>query len=228
MHNSQHPDGGGLSKARITAGGLIWMCGVQFFVAQVVVQAAWTTPFSLATNYISDLGNTACANYLTAGGIAFVCSPLFALMNMSFFLQGVIIIAGTMLIWPLLRRGGSKIIVLALLILTGIGMLGVGIFPENVNNDWHVYSAGLQFVTGNLALVIIGITNIIPGVGKTFLGGSIVLGVIGLAATGLFVTGNHFGLGVGGMERVAAYTFPVWLIGAGLLVVLKVRNASAW
>jgi len=113
-----------------------------------------------------------------------------------------------------------------LLILTGIGMLGVGIFPENVNNDWHVYSAALQFITGNLALVIIGLTRIIPGVGKVYLTGSVILGVIGLAATALFPAGFHFGLGVGGMERVAAYTFPLWLIWTGFLLVTNARKQT--
>ncbi len=56
MHDSQHPEGAGSYKVRFTAGGLIWICAVQFFVAQVVVQAAWTTLFSLANNYISDHG----------------------------------------------------------------------------------------------------------------------------------------------------------------------------
>jgi hypothetical membrane protein len=148
-------------------------------------------------------------------------------MNLSFFLQGVIILAGTLLIGPLLRGGPVKNIVLTLLILTGIGMLGVGLFPENVNNDWHVYSAALQFITGNLALVIIGLTRIIPRVGNVYLAGSVMLGLIGLAATGLFSTGHHFGLGVGGMERVAAYTFPVWLMWTGLLLVTKISKEAA-
>ncbi|MEJ7848755.1 MAG: DUF998 domain-containing protein [Pyrinomonadaceae bacterium] len=221
MSYQQHTDSAGTSKIRIKAAGLIWICAVQFFVAQAVVQAAWTTPFSLATNYISDLGNTACADYPTAGEVAYVCSPLYALMNLSFFLQGVIIIAGTLLIGPLQRRGRAKSFVLILLVLTGIGMLGVGNFPENVNNDGHVYSAALQFITGNLALVVIGLTRIVPRAGKVYLAGSVMLGLTGLAATGLFPTGNDLGLGVGGMERVAAYTFPVWLIWTGLLLVTK-------
>ncbi|MEO7675105.1 MAG: DUF998 domain-containing protein [Pyrinomonadaceae bacterium] len=227
MKYSQHSDGMRPSRVRIVAGGLVWMCAIQFFVAQIIAQAAWTTPFSLATNYISDLGNTACADYPTAGGMAYVCSQLHFLMNLSFFLQGVIIIAGTLLILPLLRRGPAKIVTLILLIFTGIGMLGVGIFPENVNNDWHVYSAGLQFITGNLALIVIGVTKIIPRVGKAYLAGSVMLGVVGLAATGLFSTGYHFGLGVGGMERIAAYTFPAWLIWTGLLLVTTISKEAA-
>jgi len=216
----------GLPLFRILIGGLVWMCAIQFFVAQVVVQAAWTTPFSLATNYISDLGNTACANYPT-GGQTYVCSPLHEWMNLSFFAQGVIIIIGTLLILPLIRRGAVTGIGVALLLLTGLGMFGVGLFTENDNNDWHVYSAALQFITGNLALVIVGISRVTTGVSKVYRVGSILLGVIGLAATVLFPNGYHLGLGVGGMERVAAYTFPIWLITSGLLIAIKIIKKSA-
>lgn len=216
----------GPPKDRTVAAGLIWICALQFFVAQVVVQAAWTTPFSLAINFISDLGNTECANYPANGG-AYVCSPWHALMNLSFFAQGVIIIAGSLLVVSLMRRGFARIVIFTLLILTGIGMLCVGAFPENVNNVWHVYSAALQFVTGNLALVVIGFTDIVPGIRPRYRVASAMLGAIGLVATPLFATGNHFGLGVGGMERVAAYTFPIWLIGAGILLVTKISRGIA-
>ena len=40
-------------------------------------------------------------------------------------------------------------------------------------------------------------------------------GVIGLLATGLFVSGHYVGIGVGGVERVAAYPLSLWLIVDG-------------
>lgn len=209
---------------RILLGSLVWTCAIQFFVAQVIVQAAWTTPFSLETNYISDLGNTVCANY-PLDSEAYVCSPLHALMNLSFFAQGVIIILGTMLLLPLVCRTTAKGMIVTLLLLTGLGMLGVGAFTENDNNDWHVYSAALQFVTGNLALVIIGVSQTASG--KLYRGWSVLLGTVGLAATALFPVGIHFGLGVGGMERVAAYTFPVWLIASGFCIFFNFRKGPA-
>lgn len=202
------------------AGGTVWICALQFFAAQIIVQAVWTTPFSLATNYISDLGNTACANY-PAGSATYVCSPAHFVMNVSFALQGIIIIAGSLLIRPVLRNIASKTVVFALLVLTGLGLIGVGAFPENVNNDAHVYSAGLQFVTGNLALVLAGLTRMMPGTRERYAVFSVLLGVVGLAATVMFPIGIHLGLGVGGMERVAAYTVPVWLIWTGILLVRR-------
>ena len=45
-----------MTGSAIKVGALAWVLAAQFFVAQAVVQSAWTTPFSLRENYISDLG----------------------------------------------------------------------------------------------------------------------------------------------------------------------------
>lgn len=68
---------------RMMSAGAIWVCAAQFFLAQVIAQSRRTTPFSLATNYISDLGNTTCGLYPAVDG-KYVCSPWHTLMNVSF------------------------------------------------------------------------------------------------------------------------------------------------
>ncbi len=207
---------------RVRAAGLVWMCAVQFFIAQAIVQYAWTTPYSLAGNFISDLGNTVCGMY---NGL-YVCSPWHQWMNISFLLQGFIILIGAILARPIFQRERLRTLVFVLLVLTGLGMIGVGIFPENVNNMGHVIAAGIQFVTGNIALVLIGVTGKNVGLRRRWFTLSVVLGTAGLAATLLFVNGYGLGLGVGGMERIAAYTFPVWLITAGLLLATKLSRKT--
>src|ERR1035438_2403583 len=52
---------------QIVFGAACWALSIAFFVNQAIVQAASARPYSLATNYISDLGNTACGSY-SAGG----------------------------------------------------------------------------------------------------------------------------------------------------------------
>jgi hypothetical protein len=47
---------------------------------------------------------------------------------------------------------------------------------------------------------------------------SIVSGSVGLLATALFVSGHYLGAGIGGMERLAVYPLPLWLIGVGLFL----------
>jgi hypothetical membrane protein len=214
------------SRARsVTTGGIIWICAAQFFVAQVIAQSRWTTPFSLATNYISDLGNTTCGLYPAVTG-SYVCSPLHTLMNISFSLQGVIILLGAVLARPVLAARGFGALILLLLVVTALGMLGVGLFPEDVNNRAHVISAGTQFITGNAAMIVFGIAANGVRRWRVFAFTSIALGVTGLSATALFAQGYGLGLGVGGLERVAAYTLPVWLITAGVLIVRSTHLRS--
>lgn len=201
---------------RLKIAGVVWMSAVQFFVAQAVAQSRWTTPFSLATNFISDLGNTTCGLY--AGSGAFVCSPWHALMNVSFALQGIIIAVGTLLARPAFACKHVRNWVSLLLGITALCMVGVGLFPENVNHGAHVISAGTQFITGNSTMLIFGISVRHSTQWRLFSCFSICFGALGLAATGLFSHGYGLGLGVGGMERVAAYTLPLWLIVTGALM----------
>ena len=201
---------------REKSAGVVWICAIQFFVAQIVVQSRWTTPYSLATNFISDLGNTACGVY--GGSGLYVCSPWYGIMNGSFALQGVIIGAGAWMARPAMPRGWAGAAIGVLLAITAAGMLGVGAFPENVNNRAHVLSAGAQFITGNAAMVVFGGATHKAARWGAFSWVSVCLGIAGLIATGVFAQGYGLGLGVGGLERVAAYTLPVWLITAGVIL----------
>lgn len=200
-------------------GGLIWICAFQFFVAQVLAQSQWTTPFSLKTNFISDLGNTICAIYPVLNG-DYVCSPWHAVMNASFVLQGLIIFGGATFVRHALQKHYGTV-AYVLMVLTAIGLIGVGVFPENENHRAHILSAGAQFITGNAAMVVIGVACMVARRWRAFAWFSAIFGITGLLATWLFTNDYGLGLGVGGMERVAAYTLPIYLIVAGLISTLK-------
>src|SRR5919199_3844402 len=160
---------------RVTAAGTIWVCAAQFFLAQVIAQARWTTPFSLATNYISDLGNTTCGLYPAVTG-QYVCSPWHTLMNVSFVLQGVIILAGAVLARPAVEGPRRAVLVFPLLVVTALGLVGVGLFPEDVHNGAHVLSAGTQFITGNAAMIVFGVAGQRVGRWRAFAALSITFG----------------------------------------------------
>lgn len=197
------------------AGAIAWISSIQFFLAQIVVQSAWTTSFSLTTNYISDLGNTACGMF-PVGSTTYVCSPWHAWMNASFVATGIAVILGAGLLRDNVRPSRLALASLALIAVAGVGFILVGLYPENVNFPPHRLGAGLQFVCGNLGQVVFGIAMLRRARGVAFY--SIVSGLVGLFATGLFVTGNHGPLAVGGMERLAAYPLPLWTIVTGLRI----------
>src|SRR5258706_3544173 len=127
--------GAGLERA-IWLGAFIWILAVQFFIAQIVVQSAWTTPFSLTQNFISDLGNTTCGPYPKDSAM-YVCSPWHAWMNASFILLGLIILSGAALAHKAFPPGGARASGLLLLALAGAGIILVGIYPEDTNIGYH-------------------------------------------------------------------------------------------
>jgi hypothetical membrane protein len=203
------------AKTIARQGAIDWIAAIQFFIAQIIVQSAWTTPFSLAANYISDLGNTTCGPY-PAGSTMFVCSPWHVWMNASFILLGVIILVGAALIWRAFPSGQARTIGMVLLALAGPGEILVGLFPENVNITPHSIGAAAHFVSGNLGIVVLG-GGLAATRRQTPLAiYSIISGSLGLLATALFISGHFLGLGIGGMERLAAYPLPLWLVVIGV------------
>jgi hypothetical membrane protein len=204
---------------RLRPAGWIWIFAVQFFIAQAVVQSSWTTPFSLATNYISDLGNTACGPY-PAGSSSYVCSPWHAVMNASFIVTGVCLLAGALLLRRTLGTGRTNAAGLALVALGGPGFILVGAFPENVNHPPHYLGAALNFVGANAGLLVLGVASLAglgrPGFAARTAAYTAASGMVGLAATVLLVTEHFLGVGVGGIERIAAYPLPLWMIVTGI------------
>jgi len=220
----------------IRLGSVIWILAVQFFIAQAVVQSAWKTPFSLKQNFISDLGNTTCGPYPLDSN-SYVCSPWHAWMNASFILLGLTILSGVVLGRSAFPAGWTSGIGLVVLSLAGLGIILVGVFPENENIALHRVGAAGHFVLGNMAMAILGIalamgSGVAADLTKT--GGqsalaiySIVSGVVGLVATALFITDHFLGLGIGGMERLAAYPLPLWLMVAGIWFLRNSTTQSA-
>src|SRR6185436_952573 len=111
-------------------GALAWLLAAQFFVAQIAVASAWTIPFSLKTLVISDLGNTACGPYPNPSSVI-VCSPWHAAMNTSFIIVGITMAAGAILTRGAFKAGWRRTFAVALFVAAGIGVLMVGVYPEN-------------------------------------------------------------------------------------------------
>jgi hypothetical membrane protein len=200
------------------SGAIAWVLAVQFFITQGVVAMAWPRRFSLMTDYISDLGNTVCGPY-PAGSAHVVCSPWHVAMNTSFIVLGVTMILGARLTRDAFPSGWVRELAITLFALAGAGVIVVGLYPENTDNARHVLGAGLNFVAGNIAMIVYGLTLAQRPVHRALVAVSLALGALGLGATLLFVTGNFLGLGLGGMERVAAYPMTVWqiIVGVALL-----------
>src|SRR4029078_4935380 len=199
----------------VRLGALAWLLAAQFFVAQVAVASAWTMPFSLKTRFISDLGNTACGPYPNPSSVI-VCSPWHAGMNASFIVVGITMAAGALLARSAFETGWGRSLAVALFVAAVVGVLLVGVYPENENITIHSIGAAINFIGGNTALVLFGLA--VPSISsrRQFTRFSITAGILGLISTALFVVRHDLGLGPGGIERLAAYTTTTWQVVAGL------------
>jgi hypothetical membrane protein len=211
----------GAGRAMVVAGGACWTAGVvQYAAAQVVAAGAWTRPYSLKNNYISDLGNTACGMFHVPHGTPYyVCSPSHAVMNASFIIFGVLTIAGALLvqrIWP-----GGRLARWALImwVISGLGKIVVGLVPENTRIGLHLIGA-LNVPLESMAILLLSLairrsSRVLAAIG-------IVAAIAGLAGSFLSTAGQYagsswyLGLGVGGAERLASYPGTLWMLMMGI------------
>lgn len=154
--------------------------------------------YSIANNAISDLGAT-CGN-----GVCAIYQPSAVIFNSSVFLLGVLLIIGAYF----LNRGKYRVLSI-LTVLSGIGAVGVGLFPENTGS-LHVVVSLIVFLFGGLSAIASSNYSRLP---LSFF--SVILGLVTLLALVLYGSGIYLGLGLGGMERMIAYPALIWVTGFG-------------
>jgi hypothetical membrane protein len=205
---------GDIARPYPRLGPVFYAAGVQYFVVQLLVALRWSPPYSISRNTISDLGNTACG--LWNG--RYVCSPLHDLMNLSFIVLGVTMMAGSVFVFRDLAQGRAAAAGLAGMTAAGLGTVMVGLFPENSVPALHGLGAALPFVLGNSALFVLAfaLEMPVPLRAYAFLSGSVA--ILGLAA---FTSSHYLGLGEGGMERVVAYPQTIFLVVIGCYLIVK-------
>jgi len=211
---------GALSRRRASGdrlprlGPCLYLSSLQYFVVQLVVSLRWSPAYSLGNDTISDLGNTACGRF----NGRFVCSPLHTLMNASFMVLGVTMIAGSVLLRHALPPTRARNLGFLFMAIAGFGVVVVGIFPENTVPALHGLGATLPFTIGNVGVIVLGLSLGPPRAIRLL---SLTLGAIALAALTFYASSHYLGLGEGGIERVVAYPQTVWLIFLGGYLLTK-------
>ncbi|MCJ7429643.1 DUF998 domain-containing protein [Candidatus Bathyarchaeota archaeon] len=182
------------------AGTLLFLGAVQFLIVLVVAEALYPN-YSVSLNYISDLG---------VGSTALI-------FNSSVFLLGLLVVAGAYFI----REAFKSNFLFIALILTGIGAMMVGLFPETAG-VMHTIASLITFLFGGLAAIV---SYKVENPPFSYL--SVVLGALGLVGLGLFASGNYLSLGVGGMERMIAHPVLLWAVGFGGHLVSHSKDAKS-
>lgn len=200
---------------RPLGGALLWIVGsVQFLVAMVVVQLAWTTPYDIWTNAVSDLGAVTCAE--NAMGTSYVCSPLHVVFNVSIIVFGLAIAVGAVAVRPSFPVGRVATAGMAVLVVAGIGAALVGVFPEDVYGAGHAIGALLAFDGASIALILLGVATL----GKPRWAGygvlSLACGIVSGGTIVLSILAPTIGpLGFGGYERLIVAPALLWLLVVG-------------
>jgi hypothetical membrane protein len=122
------------------------------------------------------------------------------------------------------------------LVIAGVGVLEVGVAPEDVNLPLHLLGAVAHFLGGNLAMILLGLVMIrrsvceaLPSRFRSWI--TFALGSIGLLATiALAFRGTPswaaLGWNTGTVERLAAYPLPLWLTWTGFLILRELGVAA--
>jgi hypothetical membrane protein len=207
---------GPLVHRSVRHGAILLVVGtVQFLVGMAVTQVGWTTHYSLLQNYISDLGAVNCGNF-PASSTHYVCSPWHVVFNISIVLLGLLLALAAMLIRSAFPARGTRSLGLVLLVVAGLGSIGVGLSPEDVNLTVHSLSASAAFVAGNLALLVLAFAMFRDTRWDGFRVYSLLSGLIGLVAFVLFLENVWGPLGVGGMERLIVAPVLLWSLVVGI------------
>lgn len=178
--------------------GVAIFVGVAQFAFFLMIAEAYYPGYSISQNYISDLGATC---NVTCRFI----QPTSMIFNSSIIILGIVVLIASYL----LRRGFGAVLLPALLAISGLGMIGVGIFTE---------AAGvLHVIFSFLTFLFIGMTAIAAYrfQKRPMSYFSVLVGIVTLLALFMFSNGIYLGLGPGGMERVIVYPVMLWAIGFG-------------
>jgi hypothetical membrane protein len=195
-------------------GPFLYLLGLQYFIIQVVVALDWSPSYSVSRYTISDLGNTACGRF----NGRYVCSPLHTWMNVSFVILGATMVVGTVLIYHGVATNRNSSLGYAFLGVGGLGVVIVGVFPENTVPALHGVGASLPFLVGNVGLLLLGLSLKLPFVSRLI---TVMAGAVSLLALVLYTSTHYLGLGEGGMERVVAYPQTLWMILFGAYLIVK-------
>ncbi|MGB9936257.1 MAG: DUF998 domain-containing protein [Methanobacterium sp.] len=188
------------NKTNLMVAGLLF-----FFAGSVILMGIITAEmfypdvytYTTAKSMISDLGATEPPHSI-------ITQPSATIFNFSMILTGILVIIGS---YFLLMAYNDRIAAI-LIGLLGLGALGVGIFPGNINPQ-HPLFAITTFISGGLSAIYS--FRLIDSPLKY------VAMIFGLITLFFLFTNSMFipVMGGGGVERWVAYPIVLWLLGFG-------------
>jgi len=209
--------------------GLLFLAaGTSLLILEAVVASAFPG-YSYATNYVSDLGVPEVGTFEGRP----IDSPLAALMNFAFVLQGILMLSATVVLARGMRTGSARWVLVALAAVFAIGFITIAVFhgseqaEANGTVNLHFLGGGLLAAAGNAILIVAGFAAAKFDAPTPARVTSIVLGLVGIFALVLLVLqkdGTIDIMGEGALERGALYSILLWEILVGGLLVWSSRR----
>ena len=198
--------------------GVFFLVASAQFIFGIVVAEALYPGYSVANNYISDLG----------------VGPSSLVFNSSAFLLGVLSLVGAYFLPRIVDFRSLTV----LLVLMAIGAMGVGVFTSGFSTTIHGAVSLMAFGFGALSAIVSFKVLKMPLSAISVILGVMTLAALALFAMGLVTTGSltsteppvsefFLGIGPGGMERMIIYPTGIWLIlFSGHLITLSERQEA--
>jgi len=191
-----------LRNNTIKIGGLLYVVAVfQFFVFELVAETLYPG-YSVASNYVSDLGAT-CVNP-PSNLSCVVHQPTAAIFDATVSLMGLLLLAGACFVY----HGTRKKPYLITSAVADLAILLIGVFPENTGSA-HAVVSEVSFVFTGISLVLAW--TIVKGRIISYL-------MVAFGAMTLFFTLTDVparDVGVGGQERLLVLSALVGLLTLG-------------
>jgi len=188
------------NKSNLTrAGILFFLAGCIILMGIITAESFYPENYTYTTanSMISDLGATEPPNSI-------ITQPSATIFNFSMILTGILVLIGT---YFLFRYYNDRIAGI-LTGLLGLGALGVGVFPGNINPQHPVFAL-TTFISGGLSAIYSYRLIKSPLKYITLLFGIICLVFLFTASIFMPIVGG------GGVERWVAYPIVLWLLGFG-------------
>lgn len=183
------------------SGSILFLAGAIALMGIVTSEAFYPLAYTTFKNEISDLGSTKPPNCI-------IFQPSASIFNLTMLVVGLLI-----LIASFFQHKYFKIWLFSIpLILFGVGLVGIGIFPGNMS-PYHGISSLLAFLSGGIAAIFS--YKIISAPFKYF---AVAFGLIGIATWVTVVFAPSLivpFIGLGGTERWIVYPILLWLVGFG-------------
>ena len=189
-----------MKKTHIS-GILYFFAGAIVLMGIITAEAFYPSGYSTFKNEISDLGATRQPN-----SVSF--EPSSTIFNTIMLLAGIMVLVASFY----QHKYFKKLLFSIPVMLFGLGLVGVGIFPGNVR-PYHGMAAMLTFLSGGFCAITSFkiVTSPFKFVSISF--GSIAL-LTWFSAVFASATLISF-IGIGGLERWVAYPIMLWLTGFG-------------